>query len=310
MGETMEYGRILKESWITIWKHKVIIWVGFLMVIPSLIMAFAMGGFFFFFDDIFPFAFEPYAPAPDINPFVIVLIVVFFFGFMIFSYAMLALSFAGVVKGTFDLESKDDSISFGELWAATLPYVWRIFGVFFLVFFVIFLFFGIIMFIGAMVGALTAGIGFLCLMPLFLLILPLELLAYLFASLAMVAIVVDDLGVFESLGRAWYMMKQKFWPLVLMAIILVFIQWAMSMIVVLPMQVVQFFIMFSMDITSYAPDPSSFFQPFSILMALFIPISSLIQGLGFTYANAAWTLTYLRLTHTQDEEQPVALPAG
>ena len=44
----MEYGRILKQAWITIWKHKVIIWFGFLMIIPSLIMALAMGGFFFF----------------------------------------------------------------------------------------------------------------------------------------------------------------------------------------------------------------------------------------------------------------------
>ena len=215
---------------------------------------------------------------------------------MILSYAMVALSFAGVLKGTFDLEKREDGISFGELWAATLPYVWRIFGVFFLVFFVIFLFFGIFMLFGAMVGAVTAGIGFICLMPLFLLILPLELVAYLFASLAMAAVVVEDLGVFDALQRAWDVMKQKFWPLVLMAIILVFIQWALSMIIALPMQAVQFFAMFSMDMTSYAPDPSSFFRAFAILMAIFIPLSSIVQGLGLTYANAAWTLTYMRLT--------------
>jgi hypothetical protein len=92
-----------------------------------------------------------------------------------------------------------------------------------------------------------------------------------------------------------------------MAIILVFIQWALSMIIMLPMQAVQYFIMFSMDMTSYAPpDPSSFFQPFAILMAIFIPLSSIVQGLGFTYANAAWTLTYMRLTQNPvSPETPV-----
>ena len=136
----------------------------------------------------------------------------------------------------------------------------------------------------------------MCLMPLFLLILPIELIAYLLASLAMAAVVVENLGVFDALRRAWDVMKQKFWPLILMAIILVFVQWALSMIIMLPMQAVQFFTMFSTDMTNYAPDPGSFFRGFAILMVIFIPLASLVQGLGLTYANAAWTLTYMHLT--------------
>ncbi len=301
----MDYGRILKNTWKTIWKHKVIIWFGFLMMIPSLIIGLVMGGFFFFFsEENFPFFFNPYAPAPDINPLFIILFFVVFLGFTIFSYAMIALSFAGVLKGTLDLENKEDKISFGELWDATLPYIGRVFGVIFLVFFVIFLFFGVFMFFGAIVGAVTAGLGFICLMPLFLLILPLELVAYLFASLAMTAVVAEDLSTFDALQRAWDVMKQKFWSLVLMTIILLFIQWVLSMIIMLPMQVAQFALMFSMDMTNNVPDPSTFFRPIAILMAVFIPLASLVQGLGLTYANAAWMLTYMRLT--QNPETPEA----
>ena len=293
----MEYGRILKQAGITIWKHKVIIWFGFLMIIPSLLMGFVVGGFFFFFneDNISSF-FNPYASAPDINPLFPVLIVIVFLGFTIFSYVMMALSFAGVIKGTFDLEKQEHNISFGELWDSTLPYIGRVFGVFFLVFFAIFLFFGSFMLFGALVGVVTAGIGFMCLMPFFLLMLPLELVAYLFASLAMPAVVVENLGVFDALRRAWDVVKQKFWSSVLMAIILLFIQWALSMIIMLPIQAVQFFAMFSMDITNYTPDPGSFFRGFAILMVIFIPLASLVQGLGMTYANAAWTLTFMHLT--------------
>ena len=101
-----------------------------------------------------------------------------------------------------------------------------------------------------------------------------------------------------------YMMKQKFWSLVLMTIILLFIQWGLSMIIMLPMQVAQFALIFSMDMTNYVPDPSTFFRPIAILMAVFIPLASLVQGLGLTYANAAWMLTYMRLT--QNPETPEA----
>lgn len=266
-------------------------------------MGLIMGGFFFFFnEENFPFFFNPYASEPDINLIFIILFIVAIFAFTILSYALMALSFAGVLKGTFDLEKREDSISFNELWEATLPYLGRVFGVFFLVFFLIFAFFGIIMFFGALVGAVTAGLGFICLMPLFLLIIPLELIAYLYASLAMATVIAEDVGVFDALKHAWEVMKQKFWQLVLMGIILVFVQWVLTMIVMLPMQVAQFAFIFSADMTNSIPDPSTFFQPFAILMAILIPVMSLIQGLGLTYANAAWMLTYLNITAEPSED--------
>ena len=161
------------------------------------------------------------------------------------------------------------------------------------------------MLLGAFAGALTAGLGFLCLMPLFLLILPLELIAYIFASLAMTAVVVEDLGVFDAIGRAWEVMKQKFWSLVLMGIILAFIQMALNMLIMLPMQFAQFAFIFSMDMTSSAPlDPNTFLQPFALIMVILIPLTSLVQGLGLTYANAAWILTYLDIT--APPSQPLA----
>ncbi len=286
------------------WTHKVIIWFGLLIMIPSLIMGLLMGGFFFFFnEEISSFFFNPSAPTPDNVPLYLTLYFVFLFGFIIFSYVMMALSFAGVLKGTLDLENREDKMSFGELWRATLPYVGRVFGVFFLVFVVIFVFFGGVMFIGAILGTITAGIGFLCLMPLFLLILPLEFIAYILASLAMSAVIADDLGVFDSLRRARDVLKQKFWSLVVMGIILFFIQMALSIIIMVPMQIAQFALIFSMDMTNPMPDPSTFFKPFALLMAIFVPVSSLVQGLGLTYANAAWMLSYLEITAPSSEQE-------
>lgn len=293
----MDFGKVLKNAWTIIWAHKVIIWFGFLMMLPSLIMALVMGGFFFFFnEEISAFFYSSSTSVPDINPLFIVLYFVFIFDIMIFSYIMMALSFAGVLKGTLDLKDKEDKISFGELWRATLPYVGRIFGVFFLVAFTISAFLGGFMLLFSLVGAVTAGIAFICLIPLFLLILPLELIAYIFASLAMAAVIVEDLGVFDAIRRAWEVLKQKFWSLVLMGIILLFIQMALNMIIIVPMQIAQFAFMFSVDMTSSMPDPNTFLKPFAILMAVFIPLATLMQGLGLTYANASWMLSYLDIT--------------
>ncbi len=300
----MNYGKVLKNAWKTLWYHKTILWFSFLIIIPSIIMGLLMGGFFLSInEESYPFFFDSYAPAPEITPLLPILFFVLIFSFTIASYAIMTLSFAGVLKGTFELKGREDKISFGELWHLTLPYLGRVFGVLFLVFFSFFTFFGIIMFLGFFMGIFTGGLGFLCLSPLFLLILPLEILVYIFASLAAVAVIAEDLGVFDAIMHAKEVFKQNFWAWVLMGIILLFVQMGINMIIIFPMQIIQFAFIFSMDFTSAtSPDPSVFFKYFSVFMVLFIPLASLAQGLGLSYANAAWVLSYLDITKPAKSE--------
>ncbi len=294
----MDFGKILKNAWKTVWTHKVLFYFGFLMGIPSILMGIIMGGIFFFLTEDNIFAFVDH---PERTPLFLILYFAFIIIFIIFSYVMTTLSFAGVFKGTLDLQGKKDSLSFSELWTATLPYFGRVLGVLFIIFLAIFILVMIPIFLGIFVGALTAGIGFLCLMPLFFLIIPLELVGYLLASVAMAATVAEDLGVFDALRRAWEVVKKKFWTLVLMTIILAFLQWAASMIVMIPMQFAQMALMFSSDFLN-STDPNTFFRPVSILILLFMPLIALVQSLGLTYANAAWMLTYLEVSAPETDE--------
>jgi len=294
----MDFGKILKDAWKTVWKHKVIFYFGFLMAIPSIFMGLITGIGFFFLTEERLFSFLENA---DTAPLFLILYFIFIFAFSILSYAMAALSFTGVLKGTLDLKDQEESISFSELWNASLPYFWRIFGVFFIVFFVLFLVVMLPLFFLVFVGVLTAGVGFLCLLPLIFLIIPLEILGYLLASIAMAAVVAEDLGVFDAIRRAWDVLKQKFWLLVLMTIILAFLQWAASMIVMVPMQFAQMALIFSTDFMTN-PDPNAFFRPMSIFIALFMPLIALVQSIGFTYANAAWMLTYLEVSTPEMDE--------
>ncbi len=293
----MNYGNILSSAWKTVWKHKIILWFGTIMAIPTALMGIVMGAMFFFFTEE---NFLSYVEGSSTEPDAFFLFFAFFFVSMILlsilSYATMALSFAGALKGTFDLKDKESTVSFRELWDASLPYVWRILGIIFIIFIGIFGFIAIIMFLGAIFGAVTAGIGFICLMPLMLLIIPLELLAFLFASIAMVAVVVEDIGVFDAMRKAKELLKENFWSWILMGIIVGFILWAVSMVAMLPMQVAQFAFMMPMMSDPYIQDPTVIFRPFSILMAIMMPLIGIAQGLSLAYANAVWAFSYLDIT--------------
>ncbi len=300
----MDYSNILSRSWKTIWKHKVILWFGMLMAIPTILMGVVMGGFFYFFtEESFFSALESGSAEPDVFLIFFILFALSMVLLTILSYATMALSFTGALKGTLDLRDKDTTISFRELWEASLPFVWRIFGVIFIVFIAIFGFIGIFFFFGALIGAVTAGLGFLCMMPFILLILPFELLAFLFAAIAMAVVVAEDIGVFDALRRAQEIMKQKFWYLIVMGIIVAFILWAASMIIMLPMQFAQFAFMMPMISDPYSMgDPTTFFRPFAILMAVVMPLSGIVQGLSMAFANAVWIFSYFDITTSSNEE--------
>ena len=283
----MNFGNILSTTWKTIWKHKVIIWFGLLMVILPALMGLLMGGVFAFtsMENLEAFFNSPF----DSGIFAIIMILAYL-GFMLLFFVLYALSLTGVYKGTILLRGKEDSLSFRELWEASTPYLGRLIGVLLVVGLAMFIVFTLPLIFGALVGALTAGIGFLCMMPFMFLLMPLGLVSYLALSLSTAAVVVDDLGIMDAIQHTWALMQKKIWPLVLMTVILYFIQMAVGMVIVIPMQIIQFAFIFPMSTGEI--DPNSIFRIYGIFMALFIPISSLVQSLGLTYVNAAWALTY------------------
>ncbi len=299
----MDYGNILTQSWKTIWKHKVILWFGMLMAIPTVLMGILMGGFFYFFtEESFFSTLESGSAEPDAFLIFFIIFALSMVLLTIFSYATMVFSFTGTLKGTYNLRDEETTISFRELWDASLPFVWRIFGIIVIVFIAIFGFIGIFFFVGAIFGVLTAGLGFLCLMPFILLLIPFELLAFLFAAIAMAVVIAEDIGIFDALRRAREIMKQKFWHLILMGIIVAFIIWVLSMITMIPMQAAQFAFMMPTISDPYLQDPTTFFRPYAILMMIFIPVSGIVQSLSMAYANAVWIFSYLDITTKPEDE--------
>ena len=282
----MNYGNILTTTWKTLWREKVIIWFGLLMMLLPTLIGLIVGGVVTFssFDALERFF------SSDINN---LGMVIFFFVYLFViaaSIFMAALSFTGTMKGALMAQGNTTPLTFGELWDASMPYLWRMLGVMFSVGFVLMLIYMLPVILMALIGIITAGIGFLCVFPLMLLVLPLGLVGYLLLSLSMAALIAEDGNVFETIQQAWAVMKANFWPLVLMTVILYFIQMAFGMIVAIPMYIVQFGFMFSMDPGSI--DPETLFHYFGIFFALYVPFSAILQSISLTFVNGAWMVSY------------------
>lgn len=283
----MNYGNILTTTWKRIWQNKSIIWFGMLMMLGPALIGLLMGGYVSLSS---PGQIERFFES---EPSDVVLLIFFFayFFFIAFTIGMTAISFVGVLKGTLMTQNSTTPLTFSELWEASLPYFWRMLGVMFSVGFMLFMVYMVPVVVLALFGAVTAGVGFLCAIPFMLLLIPVGIVGYLLFSLSMAALVAEDGTVFDTIRSAWTTLRAKFWPLVLMTVILYMLQFGVGLVIAIPMNVIQFAFMIPMSASNV--DPAEMLRYFGIFLALFIPLSSIVQSLGLTYVNSAWMLTWL-----------------
>lgn len=202
----------------------------------------------------------------------------------------------GVIRGTLQAESGAEKLSFGELFSGSLPYFWRVFGLSFLIglaFFVL-----LLPFIG--IGIATAGIGLLCLLPFLCILIPASIVVGLVLELADVAIVKENLGMWDALRRGWDMARANLGPIIGMALILFVIGLAVGIVMLIPI-----FIAVMPAMLAFFASEGGSTTPFiigGVCFAVLLPVLILLDGILNTYIGSAWTLTYLRLT-------PSAAPA-
>lgn len=311
-GGIMNYGNILSSAWKTVWKHKVIFYFGILVAILPALFGIIYGGAYMYFAPNFIANLETFADSPasmpEPNLVLIIVAVVAYFVFIALIIVISALSDAAVIKGTLLAQESSEEISFSDLWQSSKPYIWRIVGLTLLAGFAMFVVFMVPWFLFALIGIFTMGIGFLCMIPFMLLMIPLVAIWYLLQTLSSVAIVAEDMGIFESIQHAWKLLKKKFWPLVLMGIILYIILIAISMIVIVPMQIVQFSYTSAFTTPNYMNDPADFAEIFrrsGLISMIFTPLSAFAQAIAMTYINAAFALTYLDITAEPENDEEV-----
>ena len=209
----------------------------------------------------------------------------------------------GLVKGSQLADEGEEKLPF----VALLNKVWPYYGKFILLELLVWAAGFVIALVIAIplvfLAVFTLGIGLLCILPLICLLIPVSLLVNTFVKQAEIALVADNLGVFDSIKAAWNVMKKNIWSYVIMTLILILIEFVAGIVIALPFILVfipPFVAMAANGFTSFDGLGTSAIVS-AVLCCFLVPIAWLASGILTAYDHAAWTLTYLRLKQPKTE---------
>ena len=226
-------------------------------------------------------------------------------GIFLLSFVFYFLGMMGriaLIKGVAQADKDAESLSFGELWAESMPFFWRVFGLNFLIglaFLVLFI--PLVLF-----GIVTAGIGFLCLIPLLCIMVPLSWVVMAIIEQAQNAIVLEDLNMLDGFKRGWEIVKANAVPIIIMMLILGIGSGIIGVIIALPIIIAVVPAVIGMAVSQQTLTP--FYIAAACCVAYF-PVLLFFNGVLTAYIQASWTLTYLRLVKSK-EEAPVIIEAN
>jgi len=312
----MEYGEVLSRSWKIVWKHKVLWVFGILAGCVGGNGGGSSGGggntgYEVSGGDLPPemqrFANNLGQTISNIPWWVFLLIGL---GILALAALCIFLGFTGrigLVRGSRMADEGAQRLGLGELFSASLPYFWRMFGLNLLVGLAIGLALLIIMVPFVLLALGTLGVALLCLLPLLCVIFILVWAVAVVLELANVALVSDDLGIMAALGRGWETARANLGPVLVMALVLGIGGWLVGLIFALPVILVVLpaglGVIFG-ELAGSRGVLATGLVTAGVCLAVYVPVLILAQGILTAYVQSAWTLTYRRLRG----QHPVAGP--
>ncbi len=303
--DNLNFGEVLTRAWQIVWKHKVLWIFGILASCArgggggssggggnsgyqsgSGDSPFSGGQIESFMNQVGTF-FEQ-------NWWVIIVIALVIILLSLVSYFLGMMGRIGLIRGVAQADKDVETLAFAELWAESMPFFWRIFGLNFLIglaFFIIFI--PLILF-----GIITAGIGFLCIIPLVCVMVPVSWVVMAIVEQAQNAIVLEDLTMLDGFKRGWEIVKANAVPVVIMMLILGVGSAVLGLVIALPI------IIAVVPLIIGAAQLQQSLTPAYITAAccvVYFPILLAFNGILTAYIQTAWTLTYLRLARPKME---------
>ncbi len=310
----MDFGEVLKKAWQTIWKHKILWLFGILagcgatgatgtggggggggVNIPSTPQPDTFNGFQFVRPDIQRAIEDFFRTLGQIPPWVWVLLVIMLFviGVIMWFVFLLLGTFgiAGVIKGTSmaDQALPDAKpISFNAIFKGVKPQYLKVF-LLYLGWRILEFLLGIFLIIPIIILAVcTCGIFAL-------LLIPIGWFIGLMLNFTTIAIIEEEQGIFESIGRAWRVIIRNLGNVLLMFLILGIGQLIIGLIIGLPLIIVPVPIIANLVISGVRTIAVGLILSILLLM-VFMPVVIFLSGVLRAFILASWTLTYRRLT--------------
>jgi hypothetical protein len=201
----------------------------------------------------------------------------------------------GLIRGTVLAEAGQEPLTFGQVWTASTPYFWKVFLLNLLTGLVIGLAILILILPLILLSIATLGVGILCFIPVICLLIPITLILNVILEQANVAIVVENLGLWEAVKRGWTVCKTNIGPVAVVALIVIMGGGILEFIFALPLILVfipLFMGMISKDQTMLTTGLATA----GVLLCCLVPVVVALQGVLQSYIGSVWTLTFLRLT--------------
>jgi hypothetical protein len=210
----------------------------------------------------------------------------------------------GLIRGTMLAEEGQEPIRFGQVWTASTPYFWKVFLLNLLSGLAIGLAVLIIMLPLILLTVATFGIGILCLIPFICILIPVMAVINVILEQANAAMVVENLGILESIKRAWRVCRENLGPVAVVALVILFGGGLIGFIIALPLVLVliPLFMGFASKDQSML---TTGLTTAGVLLCCLVPVVIALQGVLQSYIGSVWTLTFLRLTGQQPEQPNV-----
>jgi hypothetical protein len=302
----MNYGEVLTRAWKIVWKFKVL-WIFGIFASCST----GNGG-----PDVnyqlpsseLPPQFGQFTTNPErfFNDFwwIFVLLICLTCVLVLLAIFLSTIGRIALIKGTLRAEEGAERMGFMELFNASTPYFWRVFGLSILLFFVFFVavMFGVLVLMAA--AMLTFGVALICLVPLCCLMIPVMWAVSVILEQAYIAIVVEERGIADGLTRGWEVVKIHWEPMLVMGVILILGAMIAGFIIAIPIIMITFPLFFALGFSgndSLAPLAVG-----GICILIYLPVLILAGGILKAYVQSAWTLTFLRVTGRGESAEPAA----
>jgi hypothetical protein len=329
----MDYGKILTRALQIIWKYKILWLFGFLANcggnaggssgasssggnVPTFNYQFDADpnnlppGMYQFFENLGRF-FERNAERLG---FLFVLLIFAVLILIVITFFIRVYGQVGLVRGILKAEGDAPAkLSFSEVTAEIRPFFWRLTGFQLLIFLAFLLLTGVIVLVMIAGSILTLGVGLICFLPLLCFLVPIGWAIAVIIKQAVIAMLVDDLSIGDSLKRGWEIVRMNAVDYLVMGLILFIGAWLLTLIFSLP-QIIAMIPVFSALFNGIITDHwqgimTGMWVSVACLLA-YLPVFLVLRGALTSYTDSAWVLTYLEATRPggQLEETPAKPP--
>jgi hypothetical protein len=298
----MNYSEVLTRAWQIIWKHKVLWIFGIFAGCASSGGSGGGGGNYNFSNNTqeLPESVQRFVENVPTEAWVAIMVgilcLVLFL--VVIGVFLSTIGKIGVVRGAVEADQDIEShLTFGGLFKGSLPYFWRVFLLNLLVGIVIFLVVAAGILVAIFGTVLTFGLGLFCLLPLICLLIPVGIIIGVVIDQSAIAIITENLGIFEGLQRGWEVVRSNLGSIALIWLIL---DLGIRLIGGLILSVPLLLFMTPLIVAAISGSDQAFGVG-AIISAIcvigYLPFLIVLSGMLNSYVQSGWTLTFLRLTH-------------